>query len=188
MVTCDGCWLRSTQIPLFLTLSFPSPRCNSEIKYSSEKHFRDAIFYHPRPTITTYQESVTVAPNCTWRNYKSQLLFEPRQKPLRYQSTTIIFPKRAKNLYRTTLNYRLGCAKRWFASSVQLALCEDNNAYLTPPENFNRSTSWRHVPWLKASQRRPQGYNFFLADSIVGHASVFHTSRTSLAREPPPKM
>ncbi|KAG8146379.1 hypothetical protein E2320_012729 [Naja naja] len=108
-------------------------RCNSEIKYSSEKHFRDDIFYHPRPTITTYQESITVAPNCTWRNYKSQLLFEPRQKPLRYQSTTIIFPKRAKNLYRTTLNYRLGCAKRWFASSVQLALCEDNNAYLTPP-------------------------------------------------------
>ncbi|XP_026538658.1 refilin-A-like [Notechis scutatus] len=113
------------------------PWCNSEIKYSSEKHFRDDIFYHPRPTVTTYRESVTVAPNCTWRNYKSQLLFEPRQKPLRYQSTTIIFPKRAKNIYRTTLNCRLGCAKRWFASSVQLALCEGNNAYLTPPENLS---------------------------------------------------
>ncbi|KAL7983143.1 hypothetical protein Chor_000005 [Crotalus horridus] len=113
------------------------PVCNSEIKYSSEKHYRDDIFYHPRPTITTYRESVTVAPNCTWRNYKSQLLFEPRQKPLRFQSTTIIFPKRAKNLYRTTLNYRLGCAKRWFASSVQLALCEDNETYLMHPENLS---------------------------------------------------
>ncbi|XP_058014467.1 refilin-A [Ahaetulla prasina] len=136
--------IRPRMYPVFFGESIevnPEPvqeiRCNSEIKYSSEKHYRDGIFYHPTPTITTYRESVTVAPNCTWRNYKSQLLFEPRQKPLRYQSTTIIFPKRAKNLYRTTLNYWLGCAKRWFASSVQLALCEDNNTYLTHPENLS---------------------------------------------------
>ncbi|KFO71447.1 Protein FAM101A [Cuculus canorus] len=102
-------------------------RCNSEVKYDSEKHYRDDIFYSPIPTVTTYRETIIAAPNCTWRNYKSQLIFEPRQKPLRFQSTTIIFPKRAKNIYRTTLNYSLGCAKRWFASSVQLELCEETS-------------------------------------------------------------
>lgn len=102
-------------------------RCNSEVKYDSEKHYRDDIFYGPIPTVTTYSETIIAAPNCTWRNYKSQLIFEPRQKPLRFQSTTIIFPKRAKNIYRTTLNYSLGCAKRWFASSVQLELCEETS-------------------------------------------------------------
>ncbi|XP_073483780.1 refilin-A [Lithobates pipiens] len=102
-------------------------RCNSEIKYDSEKHYRDHVFYAPVPTITSYSETIISTPNCTWRNYKSQLLFEPRNKPLRFQSTTIIFPKHAKNIYRTTLNYNCGGAKKWFASSVQLELCEETS-------------------------------------------------------------
>ncbi|KAK4813191.1 hypothetical protein QYF61_017626 [Mycteria americana] len=126
--------MRPRMYPVFFGESIevsPEPvqeiRCNSEVKYDSEKHYRDDIFYGPIPTVTTYSETVIAAPNCTWRNYKSQLIFEPRQKPLRFQSTTIIFPKRAKNIYRTTLNYSLGCAKRWFASSVQLELCEETS-------------------------------------------------------------
>lgn len=116
-------------------------RCNSEVKYDSEKHYRDDIIYGPIPTVTTYSETVIAAPNCTWRNYKSQLIFEPRQKPLRFQSTTIIFPKRAKNIYRTTLNYSLGCAKRWFSSSVQLELCEE-----TSPCVIYSETLWSALP------------------------------------------
>ncbi|XP_068937484.1 refilin-A [Petaurus breviceps papuanus] len=100
-------------------------RCNSEIKYDSEKHYRDDIFYVPVPTVTSYSETIIATPNCTWRNYKTQLTFEPRQRALRFQSTTIIFPKHPKNTYRTTLHYSLGCPKRWFASSVQLELCDD---------------------------------------------------------------
>nr|XP_020825964.1 refilin-A-like isoform X1 [Phascolarctos cinereus]XP_020825965.1 refilin-A-like isoform X1 [Phascolarctos cinereus]XP_020825966.1 refilin-A-like isoform X1 [Phascolarctos cinereus] len=100
-------------------------RCNSEIKYDSEKHYRDNIFYVPVPTVTSYSETIIATPNCTWRNYKTQLTFEPRQRALRFQSTTIIFPKHPKNTYRTTLHYNLGCPKRWFASSVQLELCDD---------------------------------------------------------------
>ncbi|XP_061458875.1 refilin-A isoform X2 [Rhineura floridana] len=110
-------------------------RCNSEVKYGSERHYRDDVFYCPVPTVTTYSETIIAAPNCTWRNYKSQLIFEPRQKPLRFQSTTIIFPKHAKNIYRTTLNYSLGSAKRWFASSVQLELCEENSPCIAYTEN-----------------------------------------------------
>ncbi|NWX90359.1 RFLA protein, partial [Nothoprocta ornata] len=126
--------MRPRMYPVFFGESIevsPEPmqeiRCNSEVKYDSEKRYRDDIFYSPIPTVTTYSETVIAAPNCTWRNYKSQLIFEPRQKPLRFQSTTIIFPKCAKNIYRTTLSYSLGSAKRWFASSVQLELCEETS-------------------------------------------------------------
>ncbi|CAJ0956415.1 unnamed protein product [Ranitomeya imitator] len=102
-------------------------RCNSEIKYDSEKHFRDHVFYAPIPTVTSFSETIISAPNCTWRNYKSQLVFEPRNKPLRFESTTIIYPKHAKNIYRTTLNYNCGGPKKWFASSVHLELCEETS-------------------------------------------------------------
>ncbi|XP_053136131.1 refilin-A isoform X2 [Hemicordylus capensis] len=135
--------MRPRMYPVFFGESIevnPEPtqeiRCNSEVKYGSERHYKDDIFYCPMPTVTTYSETVIAAPNCTWRNYKSQLIFQPRQKPLRFQSTTIIFPKHAKNIYRTTLNYNLGCAKRWFASSVQLELCEENSPCIIYTENL----------------------------------------------------
>ncbi|XP_078523756.1 refilin-A [Lissotriton helveticus] len=111
-------------------------RCNSEVKYDSERHYSDHIFYAQVPTVTSYSETVIATPNCTWRNYKSQLVFEPRQKPLRFQSTTIIFPKHTKNIYRTTLNYTFGGSKRWFASSVQLQHCEETSPCMIYTENL----------------------------------------------------
>ncbi|KAJ7309746.1 hypothetical protein JRQ81_007810 [Phrynocephalus forsythii] len=135
--------IRPRMYPVFFGESIevnPEPaqeiRCNSEVKYGSERHYRDDVFYCPMPTVTTYRETVIATPNCTWRNYKSQLIFEPRQKPLRFLSTTIIYPKHAKNLYRTTLNCSLGAAKRWFASSVQLQLCEENSPCIVYTENL----------------------------------------------------
>ncbi|KAG8456019.1 hypothetical protein GDO86_001997 [Hymenochirus boettgeri] len=111
-------------------------RCNSEIKYDSEKHYRNNVFYAQIPKVTSYSETIISTPNCTWRNYKSQLMFEPRNKPMRFQSTTIIFPKHAKNIYRTTLNYNCGGTKRWFASSVQLELCEETSPCIIYSENL----------------------------------------------------
>lgn len=100
------------------------PSCNSEVKYASEKHFRDNVFYAPVPTVTAYSETIVAAPNCTWRNYRSQLTLEPRPRALRFRSTTIIFPKHARSTFRTTLHCSLGRPRRWFTSSVQLQLCE----------------------------------------------------------------
>lgn len=100
------------------------PSCNSEVKYASEKHFRDNVFYAPVPTVTAYSETIVAAPNCTWRNYRSQLTLEPRPRALHYRSTTIIFPKRARSSFRTTLQCSLGRPSRWFTSSVQLQLCQ----------------------------------------------------------------
>lgn len=97
--------------------------CNSEVKYASEKHFRDKVFYAPVPTVTAYSETIVAAPNCTWRSYRSQLTLEPRPRALRFRSTTIIFPKRARSSFRTTLHLSLGRPRRWFTASVQLQLC-----------------------------------------------------------------
>ncbi|XP_048467364.1 refilin-A isoform X2 [Rhincodon typus] len=99
-------------------------RCHSVVKNDSEKHYRDCVYYETVPTITSYTETIITAPNCTWRNYKSQLWFEPQQKPLRFESTTIIFPKHAKNIFRTTLSYNPGRSNRRFTSSVWLQTIE----------------------------------------------------------------
>lgn len=103
--------------------SFRSHSCNSEVKYASEKHFRDNIFYAPVPTVTAYSETIVAAPNCTWRNYRSQLTLEPRPRALRFRSTTIIFPKHARSTFRTTLHCSLGRPSRRFTASVQLQPC-----------------------------------------------------------------
>uniref|UniRef100_A0A452F8C0 Refilin A n=1 Tax=Capra hircus TaxID=9925 RepID=A0A452F8C0_CAPHI len=122
--------MRPRMLPVFFGESIevnpePTPeiRCNSEVKYASEKHFRDKVFYAPVPTVTAYSETIVAAPNCTWRNYRSQLTLEPRPRALRFRSTTIIFPKCASNSFRTTLHLSLGQPRCWFTASVQLQLC-----------------------------------------------------------------
>ncbi|XP_059977179.1 refilin-A isoform X1 [Lagenorhynchus albirostris] len=122
--------MRPRMLPVFFGESIevnpePTPeiRCNSEVKYASERHFRDKVFYAPVPTVTAYSETIVAAPNCTWRSYRSQLTLEPRPRALRFRSTTIIFPKRARSSFRTTLHLSLGRPRRWFTASVQLQLC-----------------------------------------------------------------
>ncbi|KAI5945032.1 refilin-A isoform X2 [Manis javanica] len=122
--------MKPRMLPVFFGESIevnPEPtheiRCNSEVKYASEKHFRDNIFYAPVPTVTAYSETIVAAPNCTWRNYRSQLTLEPRPRALRFRSTTIIFPKHARSTFRTTLHCSLGRPSRRFTASVQLQPC-----------------------------------------------------------------
>lgn len=95
-------------------------KCTSEVKYNSDKHYRDQVYCSPVPTATSFSETVVAVRDCTWRSYKSQVYLEPRQKPVSYRSTTIIFPKHAKSTYRTTLNYQATGSSRWFVSTVQL--------------------------------------------------------------------
>ncbi|KAI2568655.1 refilin-A isoform X3 [Pongo pygmaeus] len=132
--------MRPRMLPVFFGESIkvnPEPtheiRCNSEVKYASEKHFQDKVFYAPVPTVTAYSETIVAAPNCTWRNYRSQLTLEPRPRALRFRSTTIIFPKHARSTFRTTLHCSLGRPSRWFTASVQLQLCQDPAPSLLGP-------------------------------------------------------
>lgn len=117
---------------MFLLLS----RCNSEVKYDSDKHYQDQVYCNPVPTATSFSETVVAVQNCTWRSYKSQVYLEPRQKPISYRSTTIIYPKRAKNTYRTTLNYNATGSRRWFVSTVQLESSEDTSPRIIYTEDL----------------------------------------------------
>ena len=109
------------------------PSCNSEVKYASEKHFRDNVFYAHVPTVTAYSETIVAAPNCTWRSYRSQLTLEPRPRALHFGSTTIIFPKHARSSFRTTLHCSLGRPCRRFTSSVQLQPGQHPGAHVLGP-------------------------------------------------------
>uniref|UniRef100_A0A8C6QHU3 Refilin A n=1 Tax=Nannospalax galili TaxID=1026970 RepID=A0A8C6QHU3_NANGA len=124
--------MRPRLLPVFFGESIkvdPEPvheiRCNSELTYASERHFRDKVFYAPVPTVTAYSETIVMAPNCTWRSYRSQLTLEPRPRALLFGSTTIIFPKFVHSSFRTTLHCSLGQPRCWFSSSLQLQLCGD---------------------------------------------------------------
>ena len=98
------------------------PRYTSSVKYDSERHFIDDVHLPLGLAVTSCSQTVTCIPNCTWRNYRSQLTLEPRPRALHFRSTTIIFPKRARNTFRTTLHCSLGRPSRRFTSSVQLQL------------------------------------------------------------------
>ncbi|KAJ7994140.1 hypothetical protein DPEC_G00262820 [Dallia pectoralis] len=134
---------RTRMYPVFFGESIevnPTPetqiRCNSEVKYDSAKHYRDQVFCAPVPTVTSYSETVVAVQNSTWRSYKSQVYLEPRQRPLHYQSTTIVYPKNAKNTYRTTLNYNASGSRRWFVSSVRLESGGDGSPCVTYTEHL----------------------------------------------------
>ncbi|XP_015994458.1 refilin-B [Rousettus aegyptiacus] len=99
-------------------------RYTSSVKYDSERHFIDDIHLPLGLAVTSYSQTVTCIPNCTWRNYKAELRFEPRHKPTRFLSTTIIYPKFPKIIYTTTLDYSCRKTLRRFLSSVELEATE----------------------------------------------------------------
>ncbi|CAL8332599.1 unnamed protein product [Arctogadus glacialis] len=134
---------RTRMYPVFFGESIevnPKPeqeiKCNSEVKYDSDRHYRDQVYCAAVPTPTSYSETVVAVQNCTWRNYKSQVYLEPRTKPLHYSSTTIVYPKHAKSIYRTTLNYNAAGSRRWFVSTVQLEAGEDTSPCIIYTEDL----------------------------------------------------
>ncbi|CAL8247500.1 unnamed protein product [Merluccius merluccius] len=134
---------RTRMYPVFFGESIevnPKPeqeiKCNSEVKYDSDRHYRDQVYCAPVPTPTSYSETVVAVQNCTWRNYKSQVYLEPRTRPLHYRTTTIVYPKHAKSIYRTTLNYNATGSRRWFVSTVQLESGEDTSPCIIYTEDL----------------------------------------------------
>ncbi|XP_062448161.1 refilin-B isoform X2 [Rhea pennata] len=99
-------------------------RYTSSVKYDSEKHFIDDVYMPVGLSVSSCSQTVVCVPNCTWRSYKAELRFEPRNKPLRFTSTTIVYPKHAKAVYTTTLDYNRRKSLRRFLSSVELETSE----------------------------------------------------------------
>ncbi|XP_010007374.1 PREDICTED: protein FAM101B, partial [Chaetura pelagica] len=99
-------------------------RYTSSVKYDSEKHFIDNVYMPVGLSVSSCSQTVICVPNCTWRNYKTEVHLQPRNKPQRFTSTTIVYPKHAKTVYTTTLDYNCRKTVRRFLSSVELETSE----------------------------------------------------------------
>ncbi|KAL2765542.1 refilin-B [Daubentonia madagascariensis] len=99
-------------------------RYTSLVKYDSERHFIDDVQLPLGLAVASCSQTVTCIPDCTWRNYKAEVRFEPRHKPTRFLSTTIVYPKYPKIIYTTTLDYNCRKTLRRFLSSVELEASE----------------------------------------------------------------
>ncbi|XP_073653990.1 refilin-B isoform X2 [Tursiops truncatus] len=96
----------------------------SSVKYDSERHFIDDVHLPLGLAVASCSQTITCIPSCTWRNYKAEVRFEPRHKPARFLSTTIVYPKYPKTVYTTTLDYNCRKTLRRFLSSVELEAIE----------------------------------------------------------------
>eukprot|EP00069_Balaena_mysticetus_P000120 bmy_00163T0 len=99
-------------------------RYTSSVKYDSERHFIDDVHLPLGLAVASCSQTITCIPSCTWRNYKAEVRFEPRHKPARFLSTTIVYPKYPKTVYTTTLDYNCRKTLRRFLSSVELEAME----------------------------------------------------------------
>uniref|UniRef100_A0A8C6ZEG5 Refilin B n=1 Tax=Nothoprocta perdicaria TaxID=30464 RepID=A0A8C6ZEG5_NOTPE len=95
-------------------------RYTSSVTYASEKHFIDDVYLPVGLSVSSCSQTVVCVPDCTWRSYKAELRFEPRHRARRFASTTIVYPKHAKTVYTTTLDYDGRKALRRFLASVEL--------------------------------------------------------------------
>ncbi|XP_028851987.1 refilin-A isoform X2 [Denticeps clupeoides] len=109
------------------------------VKYASDKHFREQMNCAPVSTITSYRETVVMVHNSTWRSYKAELHLQPKHRPVHFQTTAIIYPKHARTLYRTTLNYNSSpsaAGRRRFVSAVRLESYEDTSPCIIYTEDL----------------------------------------------------
>uniref|UniRef100_A0A7N9D0M8 Refilin B n=1 Tax=Macaca fascicularis TaxID=9541 RepID=A0A7N9D0M8_MACFA len=124
-----GCVLRLCPLSFGEGVEFdPLPpkevRYTSSVKYDSERHFIDDVHLPLGLAVASCSQTVTCIPNGTWRSYKAEVRFEPRHRPTRFLSTTIVYPKYPKTVYTTTLDYNCRKTTRRFLSSVELEATE----------------------------------------------------------------
>uniref|UniRef100_A0A8B9JA89 Refilin B n=1 Tax=Astyanax mexicanus TaxID=7994 RepID=A0A8B9JA89_ASTMX len=96
-------------------------RYTSSVRYDSDRHFIQDVSLQPKGLgLELCSQTVLALSQSTWRRYKTQLEFQPRQRVQRYQSTTIVYPKHARTLYTTHLSYDGRKLSKRFLSSVEL--------------------------------------------------------------------
>ncbi|XP_055513375.1 refilin-B-like [Leucoraja erinacea] len=99
-------------------------RYTSSVKYDSDRHYIDNVFLQHSLGVGSCSQTVVCVPDCTWRNYKTELKFEMQRKPQRFLSAVIVYPKYAKTVYTTTVDYNCRKAVRRFLSSVELEVTD----------------------------------------------------------------
>lgn len=96
-------------------------RYTSSVHYDSDRHFIQGVALQPwGQGLEHCRQTIMVVSDSTWRHYKTQLDFEPRHRPQRFKSTTIVYPKKTSTVYTTELSYDCHRLSRRFLSSVEL--------------------------------------------------------------------
>lgn len=100
-------------------------RYTSLVRYDSDRHYIQDVCLQPTGLgLELCSQTIIAISESTWRRYKTQLEFEPRQRVHRYRSTTIVYPKHARTLYTTQLSYDGRKLAKRFLSSVELELSD----------------------------------------------------------------
>lgn len=100
-------------------------RYTASVRYDSDRHYIQDVCLQPTGFgLELCSQTIMAISESTWRRYKTQLEFEPRQRVQRYRSTTIVYPKHARTLYTTQLSYDEHKLAKRFLSSVELEVSE----------------------------------------------------------------
>ncbi|XP_053502947.1 refilin B [Ictalurus furcatus] len=100
-------------------------RYTSSVRYDSDRHYIQDVCLQPTGLgLESYSQTIIAVSESTWRRYKTQLEFEPRQRVQSYRSTTIVYPKHARTLYTTQLSYDGRKLAKRFLSSVELEVSD----------------------------------------------------------------
>ncbi|KAK3560987.1 hypothetical protein QTP86_023179 [Hemibagrus guttatus] len=100
-------------------------RYTSSVRYDSDRHYIQDVCLQPTGLgLELCSQTIIAVSESTWRRYKTQLEFEPRQRVHRYRSTTIVYPKHTRTLYTTQLSYDGRKLARRFLSSVELEVSD----------------------------------------------------------------
>lgn len=100
----------------------------SSVHYDSKRHFIQDVALQPRgQSLEHCSQTVMTLPHSTWRRYKTQLVFQPRQRAQRFQSTTIVYPKHTQTVFTTELSYDCRRLAKRFLSSVELETAKCTN-------------------------------------------------------------
>uniref|UniRef100_A0A8D0BDY5 Refilin B n=1 Tax=Salvator merianae TaxID=96440 RepID=A0A8D0BDY5_SALMN len=103
-------------------------RYTSSVTYDSQKHFINDVYLPMGLGMSSCSQTIFCVPESTWRSYKAEVRFEPRNKPRNFTSTTIVYPKYAKTVYTTTLEYDCRKFTQKFLSSMELESAGSNQS------------------------------------------------------------
>uniref|UniRef100_A0A8C4NN79 Refilin A n=1 Tax=Eptatretus burgeri TaxID=7764 RepID=A0A8C4NN79_EPTBU len=78
-------------------------RCTSEVCYKSTCHFQERLECSPGLAVTSCSHTIIAWPGRVARHHSSVVQLEPRQRPRRHSTATIVYPKQATATFRTTL-------------------------------------------------------------------------------------
>ncbi|XP_029372680.1 refilin-B [Echeneis naucrates] len=96
-------------------------RYTSSVHYNSDRHFIQDVALQPwGQGLEHCRQTIMAVSDSTWRHYKTQLEFQPRHRPQRFKSTTIIYPKKTSAVFATELSYDCHRLSKRFLSSVEL--------------------------------------------------------------------